>query len=77
MGEQRPDGAGGGPAPSAAISHYSRDRTGEHPCRHLAGYTGILQADAYAGFNELYHPARKPGPILEAGCWSHGRRKLL
>jgi transposase len=37
----------------------------------------FLQADAYAGFNELYHPARKPGPILEAGCWAHGRRKLF
>ena len=37
----------------------------------------ILQADAYAGLNELYHPARKPGPILEAGCWAHGRRKLF
>ena len=34
--------------------------------RHLAGYSGILQADAYAGFNELYHEARKPGPITEA-----------
>ena len=66
----RDDKPFGGPAPPAAIFHYSRDRTGEHPCRHLAGYAGILQADAYAGFNELYHPARKPGPILEAGCWA-------
>ncbi len=49
----------------------------EHPARHLAGYTGILQADAYAGFNDLYHPTRKPGPILEAACWAHGRRKLF
>ena len=30
-----------------------RDRGGEHPSRHLAGYGGILQADAYAGFNDL------------------------
>jgi hypothetical protein len=73
----RDDKPFGGPAPPAAIFHYSRDRTGEHPCRHLEGYAGILQADAYAGFNELYHPARQPGPILEAGCWSHGRRKLF
>jgi transposase len=73
----RDDKPFGGPAPPAAIFHYSRDRTGEHPCRHLKGYTGILQADAYAGLNELYHPARKPGPILEAGCWAHGRRKLF
>jgi transposase len=35
-----------------------------------------MQADAYAGFNRLYEAARKPGPILEAACWSHARRKL-
>ena len=41
------------------------------------GYAGILQADAYAGFSDLYDPARKPGPIAEAACWAHGRRKLF
>jgi hypothetical protein len=56
---------------------YSCDRTGEHPQRHLASYAGILQADAYAEFNELYAPGRKPGPIAETACWAHGRRKLL
>lgn len=66
-----------GPAPPAAIFYYSPDRGGEHPQQHLAGYAGILQADAYAGFNELYHEARKPGPITDAGCWAHGRRKLF
>ncbi len=66
-----------GPAPPAATFRYSRDRTGEHPQRHLAGYQGILQADAYAGFNELYAANRKPGPIIEAACWAHGRRKLF
>ena len=66
-----------GPAPPAAMFRYSRDRTGEHPQRHLAHYQGILQADAYAGFNGLYAAARKPGPITEAACWAHGRRKLF
>ena len=66
-----------GPAPPAAMFRYSRDRTAEHPNRHLAGYTGILQADAYAGFNNLYEAGRKPGPITEAACWAHGRRKLF
>ena len=70
----RDDRPFGGPAPPAAIFHYSRDRTGEHPNRHLAGWQGILQADAYAGFNDLYAPERKPGPITEAACWAHGRR---
>ena len=57
--------------------HYSRDRTGEHPERHLDGYTGILQADAYAGFNRLYDTNRRPGPLIEAACWSHARRKFF
>jgi transposase len=49
----------------------------EHPARHLAGYIGILQADAYAGFGDLYDVRRKPKPIIEAACWSHGRRKFF
>ena len=73
----RDDRPFGGPAPPAALFYYSRDRAGEHPARHLAGYDGILQADAYAGFNDLYHPGRRPGPITEAACWAHGRRKLF
>jgi transposase len=66
-----------GPAPPAAVFFYSRDRTAEHPERHLHGYAGILQADAYAGFNRLYEAERKPGPITEASCWAHGRRKFF
>jgi transposase len=73
----RDDQPFGGPEPPAAVFYYSRDRRGEHPNKHLAGYAGILQADAYAGFNDLYHPGRKPGPLTEAGCWAHGRRKLF
>ena len=52
----RDDAPFGGADPPAALFHYSRDRKGEHPRTHLAGYAGILQADAYAGFNELYKP---------------------
>jgi len=66
-----------GRAPPAAVFHYSRDRTAAHPNRHLAGYAGILQADAYAGFNDLYAATRQPGPVTEAACWSHGRRKFF
>jgi transposase len=61
--------------PPAAVFYYSRDRAGEHPERQ--GYGGILQADAYAGFNRLYDGARKPGPLIEAACWSHSRRKFF
>ena len=66
-----------GPAPPGAVFHYSHDRGGEHPQGHLAGYTGILQADAYGGYGKLYEPARAPGPILEAACWAHARQKFF
>jgi len=66
-----------GPDPPAAVFFYSRNRGGEHPSRHLAGYAGILQADAYAGFGDLYDARRRPDPITEAACWSHGRRKFF
>src|SRR5438128_2157153 len=66
-----------GPDPPAALFFYSRNRNGEHPNRHLAGYAGILQTDAYAGFGDLYDARRWPGPITEAACWSHGRRKFF
>ncbi len=73
----RDDRPFGGAAPPAAMFRYSRDRTAEHPNRHLAGYAGILQADAYAGYNALYEADRQPGPVTEAACWAHGRRKLF
>jgi len=56
----RDDRPFGGQGPPAAVFHYSRDRSGDHPKRHLVGYAGILQADAYAGFNQLYQPTRRP-----------------
>ena len=73
----RDDRPFGGEASPAAVFFYSPDRASIHPEQHLAGYCGILQADAYAGFNRLYQPERKPGPITEAGCWAHARRKLF
>src|ERR1700720_2497131 len=73
----RDDRPFGGRDPPAAVFFYSRDRTGEHAEQHLHGYAGILQADAYAGFNRLYEAGRRPGPITEAACWSHSRRKFF
>ncbi len=73
----RDDKPFGGTGPPAAMFYYSRDRRGEHPQTHLAGYAGILQADAYDGYNKLYLPTRSPGPILEAACWVHARRRSM
>ena len=72
----RDDAPFGGPDPPAALFRYSRDRSGDHPVEHLRTFTGILQADAYAGYRRLYEPGRSPGPVTEALCWAHGRRKF-
>jgi transposase len=73
----RDDRPFGGPDPPAAAFFYSPDRGGKHPEHHLAGYAGLMQADAYAGFNKLYEASRQPGPIIEAACWAHARRKFF
>ena len=73
----RDDRPFGGKAPPGAVFHYSRDRRGEHPVAHLSGHAGILQADAYGGYNALYEPGRSPSPILAALCWVHARRPFF
>jgi transposase len=73
----RDDRPFGGRAPPAAVFYYSRDRSGEHPQRHLSSFAGVLQADAYGGYGKLYEHGRVPGPITEAACWSHARRKFF
>jgi transposase len=73
----RDDRPFGGPAPPAAVFYYSRDRRGEHPRGHLAQWSGVLQADAYGGYDGLYQGGRSPGDIRQALCWAHGRRKVF
>ncbi len=70
--DQRPwDGA----APPGAIYYFAPDRKGEHVGQHLQGSSGILQADAYAGFNKLYEKrADGSRQFREAACWAHLRR---
>ena len=51
---------------------YSPDRRGENPRQHLKHYKGALQADAFAGFRQLY----EGGTINEVVCWAHARRKF-
>ena len=70
----RDDRPFGGADPPAALYFASRDRRQEHPDVHLATWSGILQADAYGGYNGLYDPARPGGPVTSALCWSHARR---
>ena len=67
--DDRPAGASTAPAVWFA---YSPDRKGKHPRRHLRDFAGALQADGYAGFNQLYEDGR----IQEVACWAHVRRKF-
>jgi transposase len=67
----RDDRPAGSQDPSAVFFRYSPDRKGERPRAHLANFAGVLQADAYAGFDRLYGEK-----IKEAACWAHVRRKF-
>jgi len=67
--DDRPSGDATAPA---VWLRYSPDRRGIHPQTHLKDYSGILQADAFAGYDKVYESGR----VLEAGCWAHARRKF-
>jgi transposase len=69
----RDDRSAGDAAAAAVWFAYSPDRKGEHPEQHLRRFQGALQADAYAGFNQLY---KEDGRIQEVACWAHVRRKF-
>jgi transposase len=69
----RDDRPAGDTAAPAVWFAYSPDRKGEHPEQHLRTFRGALQADAYAGFNQLY---QEDGRIQEVACWAHVRRKF-
>jgi len=71
----RDDRPWGGTAPPGIAYFFSPDRKSAHPHRHLAEFSGILQADAYTGFKALYEPdATGAVRIREAACWAHLRR---
>ena len=62
-----------GEAPPAAWYQFSVDRKGARPVAHLAGYTGWMHADGYAGFGDLY----RSGRVDEVACMAHVRRKFV
>jgi transposase len=68
----RDDRPAGNATPAAVWFAYSPDRKGEHPKAHLSQFRGTLQADGYAGFDQIYEAGR----IQEAACWAHVRRKF-
>jgi transposase len=68
----RDDRPSGSNQPLAVWFAYSPDHRGEHPQHHLKNFKGVLQADAYAGFNKLY----EDGAVRQAPCLAHIRRKF-
>lgn len=69
----RDDRAAGALDAPAVWFAYTQNRKGEHPQAHLAGYSGVLQADAYGGYQAIYATGR----VHEAACWAHARRKFF
>jgi len=67
------DRAAGASTPALAWYRFTPDRSGVHPQSELKDFTGLLQADAYAGFDKLYRSNR----IQEVACWAHFRRKIF
>ena len=55
---------------------YADGRGGKHVARHLERFSGIVQVNAYAGYNILEKPNRSAGPIKLAFCWTHLRRRF-
>ena len=72
----RDDRPWAGPDPPAVVYLYAPGRGAEHAIRPLAGFSGVLQVDAYAAYNALADPARAGGPVTLAYCWSHVRRRF-
>lgn len=65
-------------SPPAVYYRYSPDRRAERAWALLKDCRGYLQADAYAGFKELYAdiPATGRPKLAEVSCWAHARRKI-
>ena len=62
-----------GQAPPGAWYQFSVDRKGAHPSAHLRGYTGIVHADGFTGFNGLFGE----GLATEQACMVYVRRKFV
>lgn len=63
----------GAATPALVWYRFTPDRSGVHPQRELAGFSGHLQADAYAGYGKLFQTGR----VTEVACWAHFRRGIF
>jgi len=65
-----------GADPPGVVYFYGDGRSGDFAAEFLTGFTGTLQVDGYAGYNQLTREGRNGGPIVLTKCWAHARRKL-
>jgi transposase len=54
------------------VFEYTPSRSRDGPAKWLAGYEGYLQADAYGGYDGVFHTQN----VTEVACWAHARRKF-
>jgi transposase len=66
-----------GPAPPAVVYLYAEDRKGKHVDEHLADFNGVLQVDAYPGYNRLTRRGGNRRPVTLSFCLAHARRKFF
>ncbi|GAA5266697.1 IS66 family transposase [Acidiphilium sp. MT5] len=66
-----------GPAPPAVVYLFTDNRKGSTVDDHLAGFNGVLQVDAYGGYNRLTRHHRPGGVVTLAYCLAHARRKYF
>jgi hypothetical protein len=67
-GSDSPDD-GDNPTPNLVLYDYQASRSGQCARDYLAGYSGYLQVDGYAGYEK--------NDATLVGCWAHARRKFI
>lgn len=55
------------------VYDYTPNRARAGPADWLRDFQGFLQADAYGGYDGIYHT----GKVVEVACWAHARRKFF
>jgi transposase len=62
----------GDEANAYTVYDYTPSRSRDGPAKWLKNFTGYLQADAYGGYDGIYHAQG----VVEVACWAHARRKF-
>jgi transposase len=56
------------------VYDYTPNHKRDGPAKFLKDYAGVLQADAFSGYDGIYYGSN--GKIVEAACCAHARRKF-